>query len=493
MQSSRPSCRRVIRTPTPAELEQLDEECSQCATPELADNWRFWRLFNYEDGLICRELPQYQKNPDGTLVTEWIRGKPHLIQTGTRRVHLTRRQFTERYIKVRDIHSNVVPMLLNPAQRQREAAILAQERACVPVRQIDLKARQLGITTQSIAFGEDAFLRTKREKVLVVSQDNETAAHALDMTNVMQENLPRAGGKSWAFALTQDQAGFKTLDAPQRTSMRIASAKKDNPGRGFTFSIGIFDEFAFWEDAEEKARSTINSVPNIKGSVALVFSTANGTGGLFYTMFWKAWKQKSLPLRERTTAWNANFFAWFSNPGYRWSKTFGGGQSLPKSKSDEIHATLTEHEKWLLRTSYFQRWSPQDRWESVTENGSTRQRRIGVGWRKVDYDQLAWRRQMIADNHNGDPLRPETWADFQAEYPATPEEAFAATGRLVFDPTTVSHYQMNTRRPEFRGEIVDVSNADEVDGPRIPGALVRKAPFYSNPQDRAPETSNDDG
>jgi hypothetical protein len=367
-----------------------------------------------------------------------------------------------------------------------------QERAGRPVRQIDLKGRQLGITTQSLGFSVDAFLRTKREKVLIVSQDNETAAHALDMSNVMQGELPRANGKSWAFALTQDQAGFKTLDAPQRTSMRIASAKKANPGRGFTFSIGIFDEFAFWENAEDKARSTINSVPNVKGSVALVFSTANGTGGLFYTMFWKAWNQKSLPLLDRTTGWNANFFAWFMHPKYRWSLQFGGGSNLPYSRMKEIRESLTEHEKFLLRTSYFRRWSPEDKWESVTENGSTRQRRIGVGWQKIDYDQLAWRRQMIADNHNGDPLKPETWAAFQAEYPATPEEAFAATGRLVFDPTTLSHYQVNTRRPEFRGEIIDLSNADEVDGPRIPGALVRKAAFYENPADRAPKLSDDD-
>jgi hypothetical protein len=81
----------------------------------------------------------------------------------------------------------------------------------------------------------------------------------------------------------------------------------------------------------------------------------------------------------------------------------------------------------------------------------------GVGWLPVDLDQLAWRRSQIRDEFNADPLDPETWREFQEEFPSTPQEAFRVTGSLVFDQGAIYKAMERTRDPVFRGDLLDLS------------------------------------
>lgn len=459
----------MIRTPTQSELAQVDAECAQLG-PGLADNWRFWRLFNYTDGLIAREIPVYKKNAAGRLAKTHIDARTTLIeQVGTRRSFMRRRQFLERMLLIRGKDTLLSPLRLNRTQRIREARILRQERLGLPVRRVDLKGRQFGFTTHSIGICVDAFLRGAREKALVVSQDNETASAALDMSRVMLEELPRARGR-WNFAMNAEQVAIKQLAEPQNSQMSIASAKKDNPGRGLTFSIGAFDEAAFWEEAERKATSLMKALPKVAGSMGLVFSTANGRGGWFYDLFWAAYEQRHVPLVERTTMWDAGFFPWFIHDEYR--------ISITQNQRQQLEHTLTSHEKWLLEQSYFRRWSENDTWEQYEKTGEGGNpvkvwRRRECGWRHVDLEQLAWRRRELQD-HNADPLRPDTWAAFQAEFPATAEEAFAATGRLAFDPQAVADLYSKTEEPSFKGDILEVGELEK--------ARESGIPFFARPK-----------
>lgn len=442
--------------------------------PGQADNWRFWRLFNYQDGLVCRIVPAYER--DGTRLKQYRLGaKVHLKQVGWRRAPLWRRQFMERYLRIRGTDARLHRFALNPAQRGREAMILRQEREGLPVRVVDLKGRQLGMTTHSIGVAVDAFLRMKRQRALVVSQDEETAAAALEMSGVMLEEMPRAGNLRWHFDFNTEQTTFKTLAAPQNSGLRIASAKKTNPGRGLTYSIGVFDEAAFWEGAVTKARSLTAGLPNEPGTIGLLFSTANGAQGYFFETFMAAWRERGIPLRQRTQEFSAGFYPWFINPKYRFTLTFGAGAALPERTKNWLLATLTEHERELMGRAYFRRWQPDDAWalEAPEPGTNPRWRRVGVGWRHVDIDQLAWRRSMVV-KLSGDPLRPETWGGFQAEFPSTAEEAFIATGRVAFDQGAVQAALRGARNALWRGDILDITDANSRAGPLIPGGTFTK-------------------
>src|SRR5690242_370660 len=77
-------------------------------------------------------------------------GKPER-KTGTgKKRPLTRRQWIEANCRIRNIDGEIVPFILNPAQRSLECSVILQERAGMPVRQIVLKARKVGTSTQAM-------------------------------------------------------------------------------------------------------------------------------------------------------------------------------------------------------------------------------------------------------------------------------------------------------------------------------------------------------
>lgn len=459
----------MIYRPTTEELAQIEAAVGDVEDPQLADNLRFHMLFAYGSGVISRLVPEYEKDAKGKLRKYAVNGVIHLNQIGVRRVVLWRRQFIEGWLKIRNKDGQVVPAKLNPSQRKREAEIIRQERAGVPVRQIDLKARQIGNTTHTMLVGADGFLRSPRFKGIAGSMDNDTASQALSMLELAVDELPRSTTKVWNFKFSANSNERKVLEAPMKSEFQIISAQKKQPARGYTVNFMALDELAFWEEAEKKSKSMRNALPRRPGTYGFAFSTANGAAGLFYRMFMDAWEQRTLPMSKRSTPWNANFFPWFWNPEYRWTQTLGVGQQLPPERVLEIKATLTEHEKWLLKQTYLQRWRPTDPWTTrVSIHPITGVKKVvpcreGVGWQRVDYDQLAWRRDMIRNEHSGDPLRPETWTDFQEEYPSTPEEAFIATGRMAFDAVALQEMSKLVAEPEFRGSIIDTSNPEQVE------------------------------
>lgn len=449
----------MIHLPSDTELAKIETAAKGLGDVRVLDNARFWLLYSADQGVVCRKIPVYVKDVRGRLKKSWSGGQCSIEQHAWKRRPLPRRAFIEARFFVLNKDSQVVPYRFNPAQRMREVAILRQERAGLPVRQVDLKSRQIGFTTDAIARACEQALRYRRTKALVVSQDDDTAQEALDKVNVFIGEMRKSKGAAWDIALDHDSQRHKKLAAPMSSHLKIASAQKKHPGRGFTAKVVLADEAAMWQDASKKAQALFNALPMRPDTIGLVFSTANGDHGWFRDLFWRAWKQRHQPITRRKNGFNANFFPWYCDPGYRWTQTFGVGNAhVPKAMAAELMATLTDSEKWLLEQEYIQRWTPDDTWERVEfdrDDGSRgfKWRRLGVGRRKVDVDQLLWRRAKI-EEAQGDPQRPETWYEFMAEYPATPEEAFVATGRLVFDQTKLKESLARAAEPGWKGDIM---------------------------------------
>jgi hypothetical protein len=201
----------------------------------------------------------------------------------------------------------------------------------------------------------------------------------------------------------------------------------DHSFRTLHFSVKN-SETAFWENAQEKATGLINSIPNVPGTHIFNESTANGQGGFFHDEFWDSWNQREVPLEKRTRIWEAMFFAWFEDPGYRLSKTSFAAHGFSAERAAEIARTLDDEERWLLQQTYHER---------------------GVGFRKVDLDQLAWRRMTI----QGAECRGDINL-FNQEYPSRPEVAFLASGRPVFDTERLQTLWLQAKEPIWRGDLV---------------------------------------
>lgn len=83
---------------------------------------------------------------------------------------------------------------------------------------------------------------------------------------------------------------------------------------------------------------------------------------------------------------------------------------------------------------------------------------------KLDDEQIAWRRRMIQNELGGDINL------FHQEYPATPDEAFIATGQSVFDKETLVMRRHEVEKDVWERGCFDVSFAGE----GISGYLWRK-------------------
>lgn len=354
---------------------------------------------------------------------------------------MSRREWIEANFYIQAKNGDIIPLKLNRAQRRFECWVLRMERAGVPIRIIILKARQLGFSTYVQAIMFEKVLRGSRVRALIVADTNERSEILLAMAHLANVEMPKpewmqnivvkevkkgnhtswvaergidedCDGK-WDFRMRSKASSSLMWDSPLDGTIKVTSAEVAAPGRGGTRQLLHMSETAYWANAGQKAAGVLGSLPKIPGTYAFNESTANGASGWFYDDFWRGWKERDVKLENRVFPWVSLFFAWFEHEEYYWTKAWGQGRSMSEKEQRQIVDTLDENEEWLLKQTYFRRWTPDDEWVQTERNGKLVWARKGVGVRKVGLDQLKWRRTMIQD--------PEIHHDlnkFRQEYPA---------------------------------------------------------------------------
>ena len=160
----------------------------------------------------------------------------------------------------------------------------------------------------------------------------------------------------------------------------------DHPDHNFETPIGVISnsEVAFWDDSADVTSAAVQAVPMAPETFIFLESTANGIGGYFYDE-WNASKRGE-------SQYTPVFFPWHSHDEYEVANII-----------DEDLGELDPEEEALYKLFESENY-PRDSWP-----------------RKV-----YWRR-MKKKEFRTDPKK------FYQEYPSTPEEAFLASGRPVFD------------------------------------------------------------
>lgn len=318
--------------------------------------------------------------------------------------------YAKHALKIRTKAGEIAPLILNPAQKILQEAIDAEIAEKGYIRIIILKARQQGLSTAVGGYLYHQVSQNRARKALVITHHTDSTRALFDMTKRYHDNCPEALKPSTKYA-SRRELNFDALDS----SYIVATAGGESIARGETISHLHASELAFWpaSTAKENWNGLIQSVPNTKGTAVFIESTANGVSGLFYDLWQGA--------VNGTNGYRPVFIPWFMDPTYR----------LEAPKKME----LTPEEKDL-----------KERY-------------------KLDNQQLMFRRHRIA----------QTSLDlFHQEYPATPEEAFLATGAPVFNPEQLVKVLQTCRDPESRMTLQD----DEwVTGPR--GELTTYYPHDS--------------
>lgn len=283
-----------------------------------------------------------------------------------------------------------VPLVLNAPQRRLVEIMESRRRAGLPVRVILLKARQWGGSTVVQAYMAWMQLVVHRSwHSLVCAHQKDAAASLRGMLTMMLRNYPErmrddgrnTAPKDWELSPYEQTKGVGYIKA---RDCRIALATAGNPDalRGGAFQMAHLSEAAFWGDGDDRAASAImrtvcGTVPNRPDTVVVMESTANGSDNFFAREWRRAVEGKS----DRVPV----FVPWHEIELYRRPLTDGARAALA--------ASLDSYEAALRADG-------------------------------VSLEAIAWYRDKRREY--------ATHAEMMAEFPSTPEEAFAVNRREVF-------------------------------------------------------------
>lgn len=305
--------------------------------------------------------------------------------------------FCERNLIIKEkMTKQLVPLyhVLNWAQKKFVSMVIGDLLAGKPIRYIILKARQMGFSTiiEALCYW---WTSTHRYVTSVI------IAHEKNAVAALYKMFRRYYEYSHPFFQPDRKYNTKNelvFDVSDDVKKQYADEGKTPPGlqseiktmvaadgKGRADNINFFhgSEVAFWDNSADIVSSALQAVPMAKESFVFLESTANGIGGYFYDEWQLAKRGES--------QFTPVFFAWHQHHEYELEGT------------REDLGELDDEEERLLEL-FAEEQYPEDAW-----------------WRK-----LTWRRRKKLEFRT-DPKK------FYQEYPSTPEEAFLASGRPVFD------------------------------------------------------------
>lgn len=280
-------------------------------------------------------------------------------------------EYAQRNLKVRTKDGRIAPFTLNDAQLQLNKMIEAQEDAELPVRQIILKARQLGIST--VIQGRQFYRSTRRsnQSSMTIAHEVEASKNLIGMAHTFYDHLDPA------FRPACRRAGGSLVFPGLNSTISIATAKNLGAGRSSNRQFFHGSEVAFWRDAAATMQGVAQAIAMIPNTEIHLESTAIGAAGYFHTACQTA--------RKGEGTYNFAFFPWFIDKGY------------VANLSDEIAKTFTAADEDYQRLYHL----------------SDEQ----MAYRALKLDEFA----LFA---NGDEIKARV--RFAQEYPACPEDAFNA-------------------------------------------------------------------
>jgi hypothetical protein len=237
----------------------------------------------------------------------------------------------EKRIFIRTKDKNVVNLKFNPIQ-----AMYWEERT---KRDIILKPRQLGFSTQILAEFFDDTINNPNTTTVIIAHDSESTKKLFNAVQFMYNNLPEAKKMQLNNGKTKPKYGnrkefyFEALNS----RITVGTAGSTDFGRGDTIHNLHCSEVAFWPDPETLMTGLLQAVPR-DGRIVLE-TTANGVGNYFYRTYQEA--------KQGVVDWKPKFYRWFDHPDYQLSLE---GEEFSPTKAEqriiELYGLTLEQVKW---------------------------------------------------------------------------------------------------------------------------------------------------
>ena len=306
--------------------------------------------------------------------------------------------FCERNLMIRDKYSNqLIPFydVLNWEQMELIKMVAEDLAMGRPIRYIVLKARQMGMSTLIEAMGYWWTSTHRFTTTVIIAHEKEATKNLYEMFRRYYEYSHPSFKPDRKYNTKQDltfdvsDEVKKTYDAQNLPSPGLQSEIKtmvatEGKGRSSTIKFLHGSECAFWDDSADVASAAVQAVPMAPETFIFLESTANGIGGYFYDE-WNA-------ARRGESQFRPVFFPWHSHNEYETPNIIEDDLGDLDAEEEALYK-LFEHE----------------------------------GYDRASWPRKIYWRRLKKKEFRTDPKK------FYQEYPSTPEEAFLASGRPVFD------------------------------------------------------------
>ena len=315
----------------------------------------------------------------------------------------------------------LIPFVMNRAQRQFHKEVMQDIESNKPVRIITLKARQHGISTYiQMLFSWIQKVKKKRWNSVVCAHINDAAKNIRSMYTRSMETMIPIGGVRYTISNFDQTQNIK--EVPERgCRITVGTAEKPDSVRSQNPKLAHFSEVAFYPDTDKKKTSAllssiIGTMKLVPWTVVVYESTANGLGDYFETEYSRAKRGES--------AYSPVFLPWYYNPNYAEpinGSYFGFNGKKLKGSTEKFIKSMNEYEWGLFNNN-----------EEVT------------------LEKINWYRAKAGEMSSVSEMR--------QEFPSDDIEAFQDSGKPVFRSDDIEALRGDCKAPVAIGTL----EADEV-------------------------------
>jgi hypothetical protein len=302
------------------------------------------------------------------------------------------------------ITSRDVKFALNAPQRRVLAELERQRLARQPIRLIMLKARQWGGSTLvQIYMAWIQIVHHRNWNSVICGHLRDTSSVIRGIYSKLLDNYPEEfldGGTKMQFKIFEKSRNASVITG-RECLVVTASAQSQDAIRGYDIEMAHLSEVAFWPDTnrhspDDLVRAVCGSVALEPDTIVVYESTANGIGSFFHT----EWLRAKAGLSDKT----AVFVPWYEIEIYR------------RHVEDAVAV-------WNAMDSY-----ERDLWE---------------GGRTLE--MISWYHEKRKEYLSHVLMK--------SEYPSNDIEAFATTGRGVFDVNALCRLRAGCVAPAVIGDV----------------------------------------
>lgn len=309
----------------------------------------------------------------------------------------------------------LIPLKLNSVQRVLHRRVEDQLARQGYVRRVVLKPRRSGLSTYVIARYFLASLLRSNQRILLVTNSEETTRTLFNMVRLMESQLPRVFKPSKLYG-NKGELQWGTADGGGRNTRYRLATVGGSDVVGDQINYLHLSEVSRWGNGAADYAGALMRTTKVGHGEQIMESTANGVGGYYYNSYWQA--------AEGNTAWEADFFPWWSFSDY--VRPF---------------SSLADKEAFEASLGTLEKYGGE---EEVALLGKTYRMEAGGVEEvfSVSLEHLHWRRSCISDVCQGE------IDQFHQDYPSSPEEAFLSSSRSVFKRSVLSNWQSFAREGE---------------------------------------------